>query len=61
MLAIACDHFKVLVVDTDTKRIVRIFRGHSGRVTDMVSTHTHILLHACPVVLHTVAIGYKKI
>ena len=37
MLGVACDSFELLVVDTDTRRIVRMFRGHRNRVTDMVS------------------------
>ena len=37
MLGVACDDFIILIVDTDTKRIVRSFTGHSNRITDMVS------------------------
>ena len=36
LLAVACDNFSVLVVDTDTRRVVRRFAGHRGRITDMV-------------------------
>jgi len=37
MLGVACDSFVLLVVDTDTRRVVRTFHGHRNRVTDMVS------------------------
>ena len=36
MLAVSCDNFAVLIVDTDTRRIVRTFKGHTNQVTDMV-------------------------
>lgn len=37
MLALALDDFMLLVVDIETKRVVRTFAGHHGSVTDMVS------------------------
>ena len=37
MLAVACDNFTLRVVDTDTRRIVRTFTGHTNRITDMVT------------------------
>ena len=36
LMAVACDDFSVYVVDTDTRRTVRVFTGHSNRITDMV-------------------------
>ncbi len=36
MLCVVCDNCSMLVVDTDTRRIVRRFLGHSGRITDVV-------------------------
>lgn len=35
MLAVACDNFVILIIDTDTKRVVRKFSGHGNRVMDM--------------------------
>ena len=49
MLAVACDNFIVNIVDTGTKRIVRRFRGHTNRVTDMVHAlegHMYIAIYA---------------
>lgn len=46
LLAVSLDDFEIQVVDIDMRRIVRIFRGHTNRITDMVSedsiqgTHT---------------------
>ena len=37
LLAVSLDDFEIQVVDIDMRRIVRIFRGHTNRVTDMVS------------------------
>lgn len=37
MLALALDDFVVLVVDTETRRVVRKFAGHHGNINDMVS------------------------
>ena len=34
MLAVACDDFVIRIVDTDTRRIVRVFSGHTNRITD---------------------------
>ena len=31
-----CDNFIVCIVDTETRRIVRTFCGHRGRITDAV-------------------------
>lgn len=36
MLAIALDDFTLLVVDIETRRIVRKFAGHHGNINDMV-------------------------
>lgn len=36
MLALALDDFTMLVVDTETRRVVRKFTGHRGNVNDMV-------------------------
>lgn len=36
MLALALDDFTLLVVDTETRRVVRKFTGHHGNVNDMV-------------------------
>ncbi|CAH1267292.1 WDR36 [Branchiostoma lanceolatum] len=35
MLAVACDDFMVVVVDMETRRVVRRFSGHRNRITDM--------------------------
>ena len=45
MLAVACDNFVVLIMDTDTRRIVRTFSGHSNRITDLVSAPAPIPFH----------------
>lgn len=37
MLAIATDDFAVSIIDCDVKKVVRKFRGHSNKITDMVS------------------------
>jgi len=36
LLAAATDAFSVYVIDIHTQRIVRQYRGHSNRITDMV-------------------------
>ena len=47
MLAVACDDFLIRVVDTDTRRIVRIFSGHTNRITDLaLSADSHWLITA---------------
>lgn len=38
MLALALDDFTLLVVDIETRRIVRKFAGHQGNINDMVGT-----------------------
>ncbi len=35
MLGVATDDFSVLVVDCDTKKIIRKFSGHSNKISDM--------------------------
>jgi len=35
MLAVSTDDLKVRIVDLATKRLVRVFDGHSNRITDM--------------------------
>ena len=37
MLAVGMDDFVVVIVDIDLRRVVRRFKGHQNRVTDMVS------------------------
>ena len=37
LLAVSLDDFEIQVVDIDMRRIVRIFRGHTNRITDLVS------------------------
>ena len=37
LLAVCLDDFEIHVVDIDMRRVVRIFRGHTNRITDMVS------------------------
>ena len=37
LLAVSLDDFEIQIVDIDMRRIVRIFRGHTNRITDMVS------------------------
>ncbi len=37
MLAVALDDFQISVIDTDTRRVVRKFSGHSSSITDMVN------------------------
>lgn len=45
MLAVACDDFLIRVVDIDTRRIVRIFSGHTNRITDLaLSGDSHWLV-----------------
>lgn len=36
MLALALDDFTLLVVDIETRRVVRKFAGHAGNINDMV-------------------------
>lgn len=36
MLALALDDFTLLVVDIETRRVVRKFAGHHGNINDMV-------------------------
>lgn len=33
MLAVSMDNFGIIVVDLDTRRVVRKFHGHSNKVT----------------------------
>jgi len=35
LLAVSLDDFEIQIVDIDMRRIVRIFRGHTNRITDM--------------------------
>ncbi|CAH3028123.1 unnamed protein product [Porites evermanni] len=35
LLAVSLDDFEIQVVDIDMRRVVRIFRGHTNRITDM--------------------------
>ena len=35
-MAVACDDFSIHVIDTDTRRVVRVFAGHTNRISDMV-------------------------
>lgn len=35
MLAVSLDNFQIIVVDLDTRRVVRKFQGHSNKVTGM--------------------------
>ena len=37
LLAVSFEDFEIHVVDVDMKRVVRIFQGHTNRITDMVS------------------------
>ena len=37
LLALSLDDFEIHIIDIDMRRAVRIFRGHTNRVTDMVS------------------------
>lgn len=41
MLALALDDFTLLVVDIETRRVVRMFAGHHGNINDMVSCFQH--------------------
>ncbi len=43
MLAVAMDDFVVAIVDTDLRRVVRRFKGHQNRVTDLVRDCVHLL------------------
>ena len=47
LLAVSLDDFEIQVVDIDMRRIVRIFRGHTNRITDMVSGDSKV--HRRPV------------
>lgn len=40
MVAVAMDDFTLLVVDMETRRVVRKLAGHRGNVTDMVGELT---------------------
>lgn len=40
LMAVSLDDFEIHIVDIDMRRIVRIFRGHTNRITDMVSGHS---------------------
>jgi U3 small nucleolar RNA-associated protein 21 len=35
MMAVALDNFQIMVVDLDTRRVVRKFQGHSNKVTGL--------------------------
>ena len=36
MLAVATDDFTVMIIDSDVKKLVRKFNGHSNQISDMV-------------------------
>jgi U3 small nucleolar RNA-associated protein 21 len=36
LCAIACQDFSIRLVDTETKRVIRIFKGHKESITDLV-------------------------
>lgn len=36
MVAVALDDFTLVVVDMETRRVVRKFAGHHGNITDLV-------------------------
>lgn len=36
LLAVALDSFRLVVVDVDVQRVVRLFTGHTNTITDMV-------------------------
>ena len=40
MLSLALDNFRLVVVDVDIQRIVRLFTGHTNTITDMVGIYT---------------------
>ena len=44
LLAVCLEDFEVHIVDVDMRRVVRIFRGHTNRITDMVRREYHYLL-----------------
>lgn len=45
MLAAACDDFIIRIVDTDTRRVVRVFAGHTNQITDLAfSADSHWLV-----------------
>ncbi|XP_065914594.1 WD repeat-containing protein 36-like isoform X2 [Dysidea avara] len=45
LLAAACDNFTLHIIDTDTRRIIRTFAGHTNRITDMAfSPDAHWLI-----------------
>lgn len=46
MLALALDDFSLLVVDTETRRVVRKFAGHHGNINGMVSLGSHAVQSA---------------
>lgn len=43
MLSLALDDGQLLVIDVETRKIVRRFPGHSNSVTDLVSKVTFLL------------------
>lgn len=44
LLAVCLEDFEVHIVDVDMRRVVRIFRGHTNRITDMVRREYHYLV-----------------
>lgn len=38
LVAVALENFDIIIMDVDTRRIVRHFQGHEGRVTDACFT-----------------------
>ena len=43
MLCVVCDNFSILIVDADTRRVVRTFHGHTNRITDVVRITMHFI------------------
>lgn len=41
ILGVAFDDFSISALDIETRKIVRTFSGHHGRITDMVIFNSH--------------------
>lgn len=42
ILGIAMDDFDIVILDIETRKIVRQFSGHQGQINDMVCLHLYI-------------------
>ena len=42
MLAVSLDDFRIMIIDVDTRKIVRTFNGHQNVITDLVRIYIYI-------------------